>query len=59
MTLDQAISLLRKQYEKAKKSPYVKNPLAWASYHTWKIVDKERRENNELLFNQKSTGKSY
>lgn len=43
MTLEHAITLLQKQYEEAKKSPYVKNPLAWALYHTWKMADKERR----------------
>lgn len=43
MTLEQAITLLRKQYEKAKRSPYVKSPLAWALYQVWKIADKERR----------------
>lgn len=42
MTLEQAIAILRRQYEEAKKLPYVKNPLAWALYHTWKIADKER-----------------
>ena len=42
MTFEQAIAILRKQYEKAKESPYVKNPLTWALYHTWKMADKER-----------------
>lgn len=41
MTIEQAITLLWKQYEKSKKSPYIKNPLAWALYHTWKMADKE------------------
>ncbi len=44
MTLKQAISLLNKQYEKAKQSPYVKKPLAWALYQVWEIADKELRE---------------
>lgn len=43
MTLEQAIALLRERYEKAKQSPYIKNPLAWALYQVWKIADKERR----------------
>lgn len=39
MTLEQAIELLRKEYERAKHIPYVKRPLAWALFQTWKKVD--------------------
>ena len=42
MTLEQAIELLRKEYERAKYIPYVKRPLAWALFQTWKKVDKMR-----------------
>ena len=38
-TLDDAIETLRKQYERAKKLDFVKNPLAYALYHTWKLYD--------------------
>lgn len=38
--LDNAIKYLHKQYDKALKMDYVKNPLAWALYQTWQYVDK-------------------
>lgn len=41
MTLEDAIELLRKEYEKASNTHYVNRPLAWALYHTWKKVDNE------------------
>ncbi len=37
--LEQAIELLRAEYERAKKLAYVKKPLAWALFHVWKKVD--------------------
>ena len=42
MTIDieSAIKYLHKQYDKALKMDYIKNPLAWALYQTWKYVDK-------------------
>ena len=40
MTLEDAIELLREQYEKALRTKYVINPLAWALYHTWEKVHK-------------------
>lgn len=43
MNLYRAIELLKREYEKAKNSPYVTNPLAFALYNVWKIADKERR----------------
>lgn len=30
------------EYEKAKELEWVKNPLAYALYKVWKIVDKEK-----------------
>ena len=39
--LREAVKLLKKQYEKALNSTYVRDPLAWALYHTWKMLDKE------------------
>ncbi len=38
--LDNAIKHLHEQYDKALKIEYIKNPLAWALYQTWKYVDK-------------------
>lgn len=38
--LDRAIEMLRVQYEKALQMEFVRNPLAYALYQTWKIIDK-------------------
>lgn len=40
MTLEQAIELLKQEYERAKALKYVKKPLAYALYQVWKIADK-------------------
>lgn len=42
MTFEQAIELLRKEYERAKNMEYVKKPLAWALFQVWKKADAER-----------------
>lgn len=39
MTLDQAIKLLKEEYEKASKLKWVHNPLAFALYEVWKRVN--------------------
>ena len=44
VTLDEAIELLRAEYEKALRTKYVVNPLAWALYHTWEKVHKSTGE---------------
>lgn len=44
MTLDEAITRLRREYEKAQKLKYVRNPLAWALYNVWKKADAERKD---------------
>ena len=36
------IELLEKEYEKAKSLDFVRNPIAYALYQTWKAVDNER-----------------
>lgn len=46
MDLDKAIELLKSEYERAKKLEFVKNPLAYALYHTWKKVDNARQKRN-------------
>lgn len=38
-----AMSILDKKYAEAKKLPFVRNPLAWALYHTWKEFDDGKR----------------
>ena len=47
ITFEQAVELLRKEYERAQKMEYVKKPLAWALFQVWKKVDsvgKERKK---------------
>lgn len=41
--LRKAVDLLHKNYEKALNSSYVRNPIAWALYHTWKKMDENNR----------------
>ena len=47
--IESAIKYLHEQYDKALKMDYIKNPLAWAIYQTWRYVDKGKgvRERNE------------
>ena len=39
MTLDKAIKLLEREYEKAKGLEVVYNPIAYALYKVWKMAD--------------------
>ncbi len=39
MTLEQAIEMLKTEYERAKKLEFVLNPLAYALYQVWKKAD--------------------
>lgn len=39
MSLEKAIKLLEKEYERAKKMEFVHNPLAYALYQVWKMAD--------------------
>ena len=41
MTIDNAIELLKQEYEKATDSNYVQNPLAYALYQVWKKADRQ------------------
>ena len=41
MTLENAIELIKTEYEKATDSNYVYNPLAYALYQVWKKADKD------------------
>lgn len=38
-----AMSILDKKYAEAKKLPFIRDPLAWALYHTWKELDDGKR----------------
>ena len=42
MTLAKAILMLEREYERAKKLPYIDKPLAYALYKVWKEADNER-----------------
>lgn len=39
MTLENAIELIKQEYEKANDNHYVINPLAYALYQVWKKAD--------------------
>lgn len=45
MRIESAIKYLYEQYEKAKGMDYIKKPLAWALYQTWRYVDEKERKN--------------
>ena len=38
-----AMSILDKRYAEAKKLPFIREPMAWALYHTWKEFDDGKR----------------
>lgn len=38
--LELAIKILKQKYERAKHLEYVKKPIAYALYQTWKYFDK-------------------
>ena len=42
-TWKKALSILDKKYAEAKKLPFIRDPLAWALYHTWKEFDDGKR----------------
>ena len=44
MTIEEAKALIDKEFERAKKLEYVRNPLAFALYSVWKKADKEKRK---------------
>lgn len=39
MTLQNALDMVRIEYERAQGLALVRNPLAWALYRVWKIAD--------------------
>lgn len=47
MTIEKAIKLLTKEYERAKRLSFVRNPVAYALYQVWKMADKEGARHNE------------
>jgi hypothetical protein len=45
MTLEKAINLLVKEYERALRLDFVRNPIAYALYRVWRKADEERVNN--------------
>lgn len=43
MTLDEALEIVREEYEKALKLPWVWSPIAYAMRRAWERVDKKER----------------
>lgn len=41
MTIQKALKMVEKEYERAKGIAYIRNPLAWSLYQVWKIADAE------------------
>lgn len=51
MTLTKAIKLVEREYERARKLEYIRNPLAYALYKVWKEADRQPA-NGDLLVNK-------
>lgn len=46
MTLEKAVKLLEREYERAKRITFIRNPLAYALYQVWKVCNKEDNFND-------------
>ena len=46
MTLQKAIAMLEKEYERAQKLDFEYNPLAWALFRVWKAADEGSTEHD-------------
>ena len=46
-TIDDAVNELRRCYDIAKNSAYVKNPIAYSLYQTWKKFDRQKEKEQE------------
>jgi len=42
MSFDEAVEQLRIEYEKAKNNKHIKNPIAYALYHAWRVADSKK-----------------
>ena len=47
MRIETAIEKLKEKYEKAQKIEYVRDPVAWALFHVWKMADEDGRNKRE------------
>ena len=45
--LKMAIAELNNQYNRAIQNPYIVKPIAYALYHTWRIVDSKPNKRKE------------
>ena len=45
--LEEAKKMLEEQYARARNLKYVRNPIAFALYHTWKKFDAKKRKSVE------------
>ena len=43
MQIDKVIELLKTNYDRALSLSFVRKPLAWALYTTWKYVDQKEK----------------
>lgn len=43
MTIEEAIEMLKNVYAKAELLEEIRNPVAYALYHVWKIADSRKR----------------
>ncbi len=46
MNIDDAITALKAEYERAKRLSFVRNPVAYALYQVWKKADAKGGKNN-------------
>ena len=49
-----AVDVLKKNYTNAQRLPFVRSPIAWALYQTWKYFDRRisRGEQNGMSENK-------
>ena len=49
MTITNAMEIMKKEYERAKKNPQITNPLGYACYKTWRVVDSNYKKTKEKV----------
>lgn len=47
MTYKQAVERFNKEYKTALEQPFVRDPVAYALFQTWKVADLDRRKDGE------------
>lgn len=47
MEIEKAIVVLKEKYEEAMEKEYIRDPVAWALYQTWKEAERERWETDK------------